>query len=250
MPYGLYISAEGAQAQGRRLETIANNMANVDTAGFKRDLALFQARYAEEVSQGRDYYGSGSINNVGGGVEQIGTRIDFSPGPLARTGMPQDMAIRGDGFFVVQHGKDKLLTRAGNFQFNATGGLITQDGDPVIGDDGAPIELDPELPWTLTADGGLQQGNDITYLALVKPPTPDDLAKVGGNLFQPLARTRPLEPEERQVVSGFLEKSGANPTTEMMGMIEASRAFEANVNLIRNQDQMLGSLVTRLLRAS
>ncbi len=68
MPYGLYISAEGALAQSQRMEVIANNLANLDTPGFKRELAVFQARYAEAIEQGRDYPGSGSINDVGGGV--------------------------------------------------------------------------------------------------------------------------------------------------------------------------------------
>jgi flagellar basal-body rod protein FlgF len=250
MPYGLYISAEGAQAQSRRLEVIANNMANVDTAGFKRDLASFQARYSEDISQGRDYYGSGTINNIGGGVALTGTHTDFSPGPLSRTGQDQDLAIRGEGFFVVQHDGQQFLTRAGSFQFTAEGGLITQEGDPVLSDTGAPVQIDPELPWSLTPDGGLQQGSDIVYLALARPRSYGDLAKAGGNLFRPLARTQPLDSEERNVVQGFLEKSGANPTTEMMGLVEASRAFEANVTLIKNQDQMLGSLVTRLLRSA
>ena len=82
MAYGMYISAEGAMAQSLRLETIANNLANVDTVGFKRDLALCQARLAEEAAMGLAPAGDGSINDVGGGVMVEATVTDFSPGPM------------------------------------------------------------------------------------------------------------------------------------------------------------------------
>ena len=85
MPYGMYISAEGAQAQAQRLQTIANNLANVDTAGFKRDVASFQARFAEAIQQGADYSGSRSESDLGGGVKIIGTQTDFSNGTLRNT---------------------------------------------------------------------------------------------------------------------------------------------------------------------
>jgi flagellar basal-body rod protein FlgF len=78
MPYGLYISAEGANVQGRRLEVIANNLANVDTVGFKKDLAVFQARYAEGIKQGLVPPDTGAIENEGGGVMSVETVTDFS----------------------------------------------------------------------------------------------------------------------------------------------------------------------------
>jgi flagellar basal-body rod protein FlgF len=251
MSYGVYISAEGARAQSLRLETIANNLANVDSVGFKRDLAVLQARYAEEIEQGLDFPGSGSINDVGGGVTVAGTLTDFSPGTLKRTGIPTDMAIQGEGFFVVEKEGQQHLTRAGNFLLDPNGVLKTQQGYPVLNDAGQPINIDPTIgPWQLTPDGGIQQAGNVTYLALVRPESLGDLAKTGENLFVPLAETLGVPPAERRVVGEYLELSGVRPTSEMMEMIEASRAFEANVNLIRSQDQMFGSLVGRLLRAS
>jgi flagellar basal body rod protein FlgG len=113
------------------------------------------------------------------------------------------------------------------------------------------VAIDPALgPWQLTEDGGIQQGTTVNYLALVQTATPADLAKTGENLFWPLSEPVRLPPEGRRVLSGHLEMSGVKPTTEMMDLIEASRAFEANVNLIRGQDQMIGSLIGRLLRAA
>src|ERR1700693_5408410 len=114
MPYGLYISAEGAQVQTRRLDIIANNIANVDTVGFKRDLAVMQSRYSEAIERGTAYPGSGSINDIGGGVQFHQTVTDFSPGPLRKTGNPSDAALQGEGFFVVSKGQEHLLTRAGD----------------------------------------------------------------------------------------------------------------------------------------
>src|SRR4051794_13731055 len=109
MPYGLYLSAEGANVQSRRLDVLANNMANVSTPGFKRDVALFQSRFAEAVQRGQVMPGSRALEDLGGGVKVLATETDFSPGPLASTKSPTDMAINGDAFFVVRHGGKDLL---------------------------------------------------------------------------------------------------------------------------------------------
>jgi flagellar basal-body rod protein FlgF/flagellar basal-body rod protein FlgG len=251
MPYGLYISAEGAQAQSLRMETIANNLANVDTTGFKRDLALFQARFAEETALGLDIHGSGSTNDLGGGVEAIDIKTDFSLGPLKRTDGPTDLALKGSGFFVVKRGDEDLLTRAGNFSIDPAGQLITADGYPVLAEGGRPVRIDATAgPISVSPSGVLTQGDNSFVLALVKPASLGDLARHGENLWAPLAPTEPLTPVERgnAVAQGYLEGSGVQATTEMMEMIETSRAFEANVNMIRNQDQMMGTLFSRILK--
>lgn len=249
MPYGMYVSAEGAGIQAKRLEVLANNLANADTTAFKRDLALFQARLTEAHQQGLDQPGSGTLNDLSGGVELAGTETDFSPGPLKQTGAMTDLAIDGDAFFVVQKGEQNLLTRAGNFTFNAQGQLATTSGDPVLNDAGAPIVVDPAAgPWQVTPDGGIIQAGTTTYLALVRPASLGDLVKTGENLYQSLGPTTPLEPAERRVASGFLEASGVRPTLEMMELIETTRAYEANTNLIRFQDQAMGNLISRVLK--
>ena len=249
MPYGLYISAEGAQVQSKRLEVLANNLANVDTTGFKRDLAICQARLTEANVLGQDFPGSRSINDLSGGVQVAGTTTDFSMGPLKVTGQKTDLAIKGDGFFVVEKNGKEHLTRAGNFQFDATGKLVNSDGYAVLNDQGQPIALDPEGgPFQFTPDGSLVQAGSANFLKMVMPRSLGDLVKVGENLFAPLAATRPLEPPQRNVGSGMLEGSGVKPTLEMMTLIECSRAFEANTNMIKHQDTMLGSLISRVLK--
>jgi flagellar basal-body rod protein FlgF len=246
VPYGLYISAEGAHALNQRLEVLANNLANVDTTAFKRDLALFRARFTEADEQGLDQPGSGTINDLSGGVQFQETKTDFSQGPLRNTGAEFDMAIRGDGFFVVQKGDKEFLTRAGNFQLNSENQLVTADGYPVLSDAGTPIIIDS--PWQLTENGEVAQAGAITPLAMVRPQSYGDLVKSGENLFMPLTPPEPLPQGDRRVAGGYLEGSGVRPTVEMMELIETSRAFEANVNMIRYQDQAMGSLISRVLK--
>lgn len=251
MPYGLYISAEGAQAQTRRLETIANNLANVDTPGFKRDLAICQARYAEAVEQGLKAPGSGGLDDIGGGVLVRQTKTDFTAGPLKHTQNPADLAIEGDAFFQVRKGDETLLTRAGNFRVTARGDLVTQQGYAVLNETGAPVIIQPDAgPWEISGAGAVRQRDgDAQNLALVKPESFGDLVKVGENLFRSTTDARPIAPNERKVATGYVELSTVKPTVEMNAMIEASRLVEANINLMKAQDQMLGSLIGRVLRA-
>ncbi len=251
MPYGLYISAEGAQAQTRRLEVIANNLANVDTPGFKRDLAICQARYAEAVEQGLKAPGSGALDDVGGGVTVRQTKTDFSAGPLKHTQNPTDLAVEGDAFFQVRKGDETFLTRAGNFRLTAQGELVTQQGYAVLGDTGTPIVVKPDSgPWEISAAGAVRQRDgDAQNLALVRPESLGDLVKVGENLFRSTTDPKPVAPNERRVATGYLELSTVKPTIEMTAMIEASRLIEANINLMKAQDQMLGGLIGRVLRA-
>lgn len=249
MPYGLYISAEGALVQSRRLETVANNLANVNTVGFKRDLALFQARYAEEINRGLTAPNSGTFNDLGGGVEVRETRTDYSQGPFKNTGIETDFAIKGDGFFAVRAPDGDYLTRAGNFALLPTGELVTQQGYAVLDEGGAPVRIETH-DWEVTSDGGIEQSDGtIIRLGMQRPASLGDLVKVGENLFRPMGPVTPLDPAQRQVVQKHLELAGVSATKEMMSMIEASRAFEANVNLIRNQDQMLGTMIGKLLKA-
>lgn len=231
------------------MEVISNNLANVNTPAFKRDLALFRARFAEEIEQGGDFPGSGSINDIGGGVLVDQTVTDFQLGPMQHTGTQTDFAIKGSGFFLVNKDGNEFLTRAGNFQVMADGDLVTVDGYPVLDDTRRPINIDPQLgPWMFAADGAILQAGVRTPLALVQPESLGDLAKAGENLFRPLGRVNALPVESRNVAQGFLEQSAVRPTVEMMGLIEASRAFEANVQLIKHQDSMIGNLVGRVLK--
>jgi flagellar basal body rod protein FlgG len=245
----MYLSAAGADVQSRRMELISNNLANVDTVGFKQQLAIAQARHSEAILRGESSPGGGSIDDVGGGVFLAESLIDFGPGAVKQTGVDTDFAIEGDGFFVVEKDGQQFLTRAGNFLMRADGRLTTQQGHSVLDAGGNPIALDPALPVRSLAGGILQQGADRAVLGLVRPQSYGDLAKAGENLFLPLAEPQSIDPEQRRVLPGHLEQSAVNPTSEMVRMIETSRAYEANVRMIQNHDSVVGSLVTRVLRS-
>ncbi len=249
MPYGLYISAEGAHVQSKRLEVIANNLANVETAGFKRELAVFQARYAEAIEQGIMPPQEGRLEDVGGGVEFLATRTVFAQGPLRHTQQKADLAIEGEGFFVVEKEGEQYLTRAGNFRVAADGELRTQQGYSVLSDTGEPVVINPLDPtWDVSPSGALRQLGAVQNLALVQPGSYAELLKVGENLFRPLAEPEPIPLAERRVAAGYLEGSSVKATSEMTAMVEASRVLEANINMMKAQDQMLSGLVNRVLK--
>lgn len=250
MPYGMYISAAGAHVQSERLQILANNLANVDTPGFKRELAILQARHAEAIEQGQVQPGSRGIDDVGGGVKLAQTATDFSTGIIRKTDTPTDMAIDGEGFFLVEKDGERLLTRAGNFQFTLNGQLQTEQGYAVLSADDEPIVLDPALPWRMYEDGSIDQAGAKTYLAVVKPQSLGDLVKAGQNSFSSLAAVSPVPFGDRRMLNGYLEQSTVKPAQEMMELIETSRAYEANIRLIQNHDSMLNSLVNRVLRQS
>jgi flagellar basal-body rod protein FlgF len=249
MPYGLYISAEGANVQAQRLETIANNMANVETPGFKRDIPTFQARFAEAIQQGNSTPGSRGIDDVGGGVKMISVTTDFSGTTLRDTNMPTDFAINGDGFFHLR-GPDgqQFLSRAGNFRLNGQGQLVNSTGDfSVLDSSGNDIVLNTEQPWSVDPGGVIRQLDTSYDIGLEQVASLGDLVKVGNNMFRSLAQTMPVPEQNRDIRQGYLEQSGVNPTREMMAMIETSRAFEANTKLIQHQDGMLSALINRVL---
>jgi len=250
MPYGLYISAEGANAQSIKLDTISNNLANVETVGFKRELAILQARAAEAISRGTVMPGRGALEDLGGGVEVRETKTDFSEGPMKNTKDPSHLAIHGEGFFQVKKGDETFLTRAGNFQITARGELVTPQGYQVLTESGQALVLNPEEKTFQFSDRGelLQKGSSPQKLAIVKPESLAGLVKHGENLFRCPTAAQPIPDGQRQVAAGFLEASAVRPTLEMTAMIEASRVFEANVNMIKTQDQMLGSLISQVLR--
>ena len=125
--------------------------------------------------------------------------------------------------------------------------LVNQNGDLVLGSDGAPIRINGNLPFRVGPEGRIQQAGEQFELMLARPKNLGDVSHVGGSLFKPLADFDLVPPQERKVVAGMLEQSAVSPTAAMMELIETSRAYEANVRMIQNQDSVMGSLIGRLL---
>ncbi len=250
MYYGLYLSAAGATAQGQKVEVLSNNLANVDTVGFKRELAILESRDSEAIERQLALRGSRGLSDIGGGTGQNETATDFHVGTIRPTGNPLDMALETpNSFFVVQQGQEKLLTRAGNFQLSSAGELQTRQGDTVLASDGSPITLDSRLPWELLPGGFISQAGDVRELGLVQANQLSGLEKVGQNYFSATENnTTPVPTEERRVSNGYEERSGVNPMEEMVELIAAQRAYETSTRMIQNHDSMTSSLISRMLR--
>ncbi len=249
MPYGIYLSAAGANAQSHRLEVLSNNLANINTTGFKPHMAVLQSRHAQAIENGEAVAGAGKVDDVGGGLTIQPPVTQFEQGPIQRTGNKTDFAITDkQSFFQIQRGEQQLLTRAGNFTINAAGVLSTQLGEPVLSASGGPIVIDPSRDFEVTDDGAVVQGNNRQLLRLVQPQAVGDLARIGDNLFEPLTPVTDVLPQNRAVESHSLESSAVNPTQAMMELIEASRVYEANVRMIQTQDEAIGQLLGRVLR--
>jgi flagellar basal-body rod protein FlgF/flagellar basal-body rod protein FlgG len=251
MYYGLYMSAAGAHAQSQRVEVLSNNLANVDTVGFKKELALLEARDSEAIERGLAERGSRTVTDVGGGIRMPITATNYGLGALRQTNFRTDFALEDPSqFFLVQRGNDKLLTRAGNFTLDTEGRLLTQSGDAVLDSDEKPIQLDPLLPFRMLPGGTIDQFGDRVELGIAKPTSRDDLHKVGSNYFAQPGGKVELAPEaERRVRHGWQELSSVNPVQEMVEMIAAQRTYEANVRLIQQHDGATSSLIGRMLRA-
>jgi len=249
VPYGVYLSASGANAQSHRLQVLSNNLANMNTAGFKPENPVLQARFAEMIDQGHVSPGLGGIDDVGGGVTIQPSVTNFELGAMRKTDNDTDFAIQeSDAFFVVERDGEQLLTRSGNFLFDSSGKMITQSGEPVLDSSGNKIQIAPNLPYQIQSGGRIVQGGDQFELMLAKPKSFGDLAHAGGNLFRPLASFDLAANDERPVTNGMLESSAVSPTGAMMELIEASRVYEANVRMIQNQDNVMGSLISRVLQ--
>lgn len=255
MLYGLYLSAQGAEAQLNRLDVIANNLANASTSAFKRDLAVFQSLRPFDVEHGMADDLPGDLNKHSGGVSLAGVVTDFSDGPILPTGGTFDVALSGPGFLHVSNGRQEFLTRNGKLMLNEGGDLVTQEmGYNVLDPDGVSIRIDANAKnIEIAADGAIYQIDELggriklTNLALVRPRSLDELQKVGSSFYRATGNVVPAGPEV-QVRQGHIEASGTRPILEMTELIQASRAFETNLNMIKYHDEALGRLLQSVTR--
>lgn len=239
MDRGIYIAVAGAINQERVVETITNNLAGAGVSGFKRDIAIFSI-YTPKLPVGTFPVKERVFPDRGTSV------IDLSQGPLERTGNPLDLAISGEGFFVVQTPEGRRYTRMGNFILGRDGTLQTQDGYPVEGEGGV-IRL-TQGSISVAGDGTVSvDDEEIGRIRVVTFDDPSVLRKVGKGLFAPSRQGINERPaEEATVMEGYLERSNVNPVKEMVSMIAALRAYEAHLKLI----QGFSDVTERTIRAA
>ncbi len=250
MLYGLYHSAQGAQAQTLRIEVLSNNLANASTTAFKRDLALFQSHRPYDVENGGGVEPPGNQNALTGGITPAKVVTDYSAGPLVKTGGSFDLALTGPGFFQVSDGSRQFLTRNGQFTLNQNGEIVSAgSGMRVMSTSGTAITISSEATQvSIAADGTVTaMSNDgsttqVGKLAVVQPGSNQQLQKVGNSLF---AASGPVSQAGSDVAikQGYIEGSDVNPVQEMLDLIQASRSVESNVNMMKLQDDALERLL-------
>lgn len=249
MIHGIYLSTHGANVQSVRQDVIANNLANASTTGFKRDVATFQVFKPEDIRKNIPIRMDGDRQKEVGalGVHRIST--DHASGSLQKTGQDYDIGLSGEGFLRVSDGQNEYLTRNGQLHRSIDGQLVTLDqGLQVLSTSGQPIEI-PDVATSIevSPDGNVaavladNQRIPLGQIDLVTAPT-DQLRKIGDSLYDTQAELTPAG-RNLEVKQGFIEASGVSPIKEMTAMIETSRAFEANINMIRIQDESLGRLL-------
>ena len=269
MNYGLYSAFLGMRARQRTLETIANNIANASTAGFKRDslfhhsiekadAALMRAQQAgvqlnpQEAAQAAQSNAQATLGaSTAGGTPFASDSLlaaanppdsfarvfgilsggvtDFSPGVMRETGRPLDMALDGEGFLVVQTPRGERYTRAGALSVDASGQLVTQRGELVVGDRGPITIRQGKGDLGIGADGSVSiDGKPVGKLKVVRfNDARAALTKEGDALFMATGKEPPQDANGTRVVQGVLELSNVNAVTEMATMMQNSREFDS-----------------------
>jgi flagellar basal-body rod protein FlgF len=230
----------------RQLDVVANNIANVNTAGFKSDQSLFE----EYLSSGAHEDNFKGADRRVSYVQDRGTYRNFSQGPAEQTKNPLDVAISGDGFLVVQTAAGERYTRDGGLQMNSQGQLVTQSGNPVLGTSG-PIVFQPtDHDINVSPDGTVTvvEGNGRTdslrgKLRLVSFADAQKLLKEGSNLYSGEGAAPDLK---SQVQQGYIEKSNVNSVTEMSRMIEVTRAYTQIATMLQQESDLHKSAIEKL----
>ena len=257
MNYGLYLSASGVLTNTYRQDVFANNLANVETVGFKPDMPSVRQRDPESVE---DQLGMDISNEImdrlGGGVLAGTQRINFTPGTLQKTSNDLDVAlIERDHFFAVrsidpQTGEAQVrLTRDGRFSRNDANELITQSGHKVLDTSDRPIVLTGNGKARINGNAQVTvAGETIAQLQVARVADLDRLSKRGEGQFVFDGRDPRTAVDAPNVRPGFVEASGVDPIMTMMQIVAATKAVTGNANMIRYHDQLLDRAVNTLGR--
>jgi flagellar basal-body rod protein FlgG len=242
----LYVLSSGLFFQQRKLEVVANNLANVNTNGFKKVLLTAQALPVKEPSEGEGKTPQPLRAENNFVYPVMGKQIvDTSDGELKKTDNPLDMAINGRGFFALKVGDKVLYTRDGHFLLDKNGFLVNQDGFPVLDENGNPIAIGraPLETVRVTRDGVIFVGT--RRVARLKIVELQGIKHVGKNLYTGEERGA----KDYEILQGFVEGSNVNPVEEMTRMIETVRAYQSFANAMKSLDDSHSQLINGILKA-
>jgi flagellar basal-body rod protein FlgF len=245
MDNGLLVGVSSQLALRRRMDVVANNLANMNTAGFKAEVALNEL-VIERPSKANDTPKDIRFTEV----EAL--QRDMRAGSLKMTGGDLDFGLQTDNaFFTVKVGEETFYTRDGQFALDELSRLVTHEGALVLDDGGAEIVFDPEggKP-NVTKDGLIWQGElEIARLGIASFETPAAMEKIGNNLWNP-GEQNPTPTEFPGVRQGFVEQSNVNAVLEITRMIEISRAYTSASRLVKDADELRKTAIGKLGAAS
>lgn len=228
----------------RQLDVIANNLANMNTLGFKGEDLLFQ-EYLMPRAQSRDFTGRDRIPSF---VQDRQMVNDFTAGGIVTSGNPLDVAIDGDGWFTVQGPDGDLYTRAGNFSLDSTGMLVNGDGYPVMSGSGTLTFTPDETDIHIASDGTISSSEGVKgQLRLVRFDNLDELVRAGGTAF---SGGQPIPATGQRVVQGAVEKSNVLPVVEITRLIDVTRAYTSVAKTLADSSQLTSEAIDQLGRLS
>lgn len=238
MDNAVYASLSRQSGLMREMRVLANNIANAETTGFRREGVIF-AEYLGRTDRGGDSLSMAHAR---------GREVDLRPAPMVMTNAPLDLALDGEGFFTVETPQGPALTRAGAFMLDADGGVISPEGFHLLDDGGAPIGVPPgAVSLTVGADGTLSaDGEPVARIGVVTVTDPSGLTHRAGTLFT--ARTGTVPAEDARIRQGFLEGSNVDPMAEMARMIEVQRAYELGQSFLTREDERIRAVVSSMSR--
>ncbi|MEJ5229800.1 MAG: flagellar basal-body rod protein FlgF [Pseudothermotoga sp.] len=242
---GIYSAAMGMLLDVAKLDTTANNLANVETIGYKRDRAVFRAYDDRAIYAlpSRDK----PIGNLTYSAVLDDVHLDTSRGVFQQTSNPLDLAIDSDGYFGLIGQDAVYYTRAGNFKLDSEGYLVNADGLRLMDQDGQPIRFSDG--FSIDGDGYVRDrfNNVVTRIALFTFEDPSSLRKVGYTLFEPTEESgEPVAAQDFRILSGYVELSNVNALMEMTRLIEAQRHFEISQKVVVAEDEMLAKLMNQV----
>jgi flagellar basal-body rod protein FlgF len=235
----------------RQLSVVANNIANVNTTGYKSDTAIFE-EYLSSSARDDDFSGNDTRLSF---VVDRATIHDFGQGPVERTSNPTDVSLDGKGFFVVQVNGNDFYTRNGAFQINTQGQLVTNEGNPVMGTTGPITFQRGDQDVAIARDGTItvREGNNTNVdsrrgkLRIVSFEQPQTMQKQGATLFSaPTGAAQAANAATAGVHQGYIEKSNVNGVSEMAKMIEVIRSYTGIANMIQQLNDVRKASIERL----